>query len=109
MFGFGLWEICIVFFIVLIAVKPKDIPTFVHRFGRLYGEIMETYQTLLRNLRNSEETLERSLRIPTEQEDIPSNSPRAKKEPRPKTRKKRMPSPSNPRKKRTQRKKSEKE
>ncbi len=46
MFGIGISEIIIIVVVILIFVKPEDIPVFFRKAGRLFGELKRTYDRL---------------------------------------------------------------
>ncbi|OHD63328.1 MAG: hypothetical protein A2096_15780 [Spirochaetes bacterium GWF1_41_5] len=54
MFGIGFSEIIIIGIVILIFVNPADLPSFLRKAGKLYGEITGTYHSFLRLLRNIE-------------------------------------------------------
>ncbi len=46
MFGIGISEIIIIAVVILIFVKPEDIPVFFRKTGRLFGELKRTYDKM---------------------------------------------------------------
>lgn len=54
MFGLGVWEICLIFIVVIIFVRPNDLPSFVRKMGRLYQQALEAYHLVLANLRETD-------------------------------------------------------
>jgi sec-independent protein translocase protein TatB len=47
MFGIGLSEIILVILIVIIFIKPDDLPKFLRSAGRLYGKLKKTYNEII--------------------------------------------------------------
>jgi len=45
MFGIGLWEIVAVFAVIIVLIKPADLPVFIRNLGRLYRSFREFYKT----------------------------------------------------------------
>ncbi|WP_320047734.1 twin-arginine translocase TatA/TatE family subunit [uncultured Ilyobacter sp.] len=42
MFGLGFTEIIIILVVILVVVKPEDLPKFFKRIGQLYSELKKT-------------------------------------------------------------------
>jgi Sec-independent protein translocase protein TatA len=47
MFGVGFSEIIILFLVVIIFVRPDDLPKFLRMAGRLYGKAKKAYNELV--------------------------------------------------------------
>ena len=47
MFGIGFGEILIVLLIAIIFIRPEDLPKFLARAGRLYGQIKRMYKEVI--------------------------------------------------------------
>ena len=54
MFGLGFWEICLVALVVILFVKPEDLPVFFRKMGKFYGGATDAYHSMLMHLKNSE-------------------------------------------------------
>ena len=54
MFGLGFLEMCLIVLVVLIFIRPEDLPGFIRKVGQFYGQATEAYQVIWRNLRDSE-------------------------------------------------------
>lgn len=39
MMGLGLWELALIFLVVLIVIKPEDLPAFVRKVGAIYRKV----------------------------------------------------------------------
>lgn len=50
MFGLGFFEILMILVGILIFVHPQDLPTFVYRIGKVYGQIKESYNKFYREI-----------------------------------------------------------
>ncbi len=50
MFGLGFFEILMILVGILIFVHPQDLPTFVYRVGKIYGQIKESYNKFYREI-----------------------------------------------------------
>ena len=44
MFGLGTWEIVVILIVVLVAVKPSDIPKMLRTVGRAFRRFREMYR-----------------------------------------------------------------
>lgn len=51
MFGLGMSEMIIIGLVILIFVNPKDLPKFVYHVGKIYGQLMDSYQAMTRQIR----------------------------------------------------------
>jgi Sec-independent protein translocase protein TatA len=47
MFGIGFSEIIILFLVVIVLVRPADLPKFLRAAGRLYGKAKKAYRELI--------------------------------------------------------------
>jgi Sec-independent protein translocase protein TatA len=47
MFGIGISEIILIGFIIIVFIKPEDLPKFLRSAGRLYGKLKKTYNELM--------------------------------------------------------------
>ncbi len=50
MFGIGFFEILIIVFLILIFIKPEELPNFVRKAGKIYSQIKNAYYSFLRML-----------------------------------------------------------
>ncbi|MBN8216975.1 MAG: twin-arginine translocase TatA/TatE family subunit [Spirochaetes bacterium] len=50
MFGLDFGEFLILFIVVLVFVNPKDLPKFIYQVGKIYGQLMEAYHAMTRQL-----------------------------------------------------------
>lgn len=39
MFGFGFSELLIIFLLIIILVKPEELPSLIHQIGKFYGTL----------------------------------------------------------------------
>ena len=54
MFGIGFSEIVIILIIIILFVKPDDIPNFVKKVGKVFGQLKRSYDILIDTVRNLE-------------------------------------------------------
>ena len=47
MFGIGFGEILIVLLIAIVFIRPEDLPKFLARAGRLYGQLKRMYNEVI--------------------------------------------------------------
>ena len=47
MFGIGFSEIVIIALVVIVFVRPSDLPAFVRKLGRLYGQAKRAYAEIV--------------------------------------------------------------
>ena len=47
MFGIGFSEIVIIALVVIVFVRPADLPAFVRKLGRLYGQAKRAYNEII--------------------------------------------------------------
>ena len=50
MFGLGFWEIIVVFLVILVVVKPEDLPKLAHKIGEGYHKMTRYYYALIDEL-----------------------------------------------------------
>jgi Sec-independent protein translocase protein TatA len=48
MFGINLSEFVVIFCIVVIFVRPKDLPRFFYNIGKVYGQLKDAYRGLVK-------------------------------------------------------------
>ena len=39
MFGIGLWELIIIGIVIIVFIKPKDLPRFMRKIGKIYKDL----------------------------------------------------------------------
>jgi len=54
MFGLSGSEILVIFVILILFVRPEDLPTIVHHLGKIYGQVMRMYYTFLDEIKSLE-------------------------------------------------------
>ena len=54
MFGIGFWESIIILIMIIVLVKPEDIPEFIRKVGRVFGKIKRSYDLMVHNIRDIE-------------------------------------------------------
>jgi len=47
MFGIGFGEIVLVLLVAIVFIRPEDLPKFLSRAGRLYGQLKRLYNELI--------------------------------------------------------------
>lgn len=47
MFDFGLGELLLVLFLIIIFIRPEDFPALLRKGGKLYGQAMRIYYSVL--------------------------------------------------------------
>ena len=47
MFGIGFGEVVVIFIILIIFIRPKDLPNFLRSAGRLYGKARKMYNEVI--------------------------------------------------------------
>ncbi|MDR2480080.1 MAG: hypothetical protein LBD48_12310 [Treponema sp.] len=47
MFGIGLSEILLVALIIIVVIRPNDMPKFLRTLGRFYGKAKKTYKEII--------------------------------------------------------------
>ncbi len=47
MFGIGFWETIIIIIVIILMVKPEEIPQFMRTVGRIIGEIRKIYEDFI--------------------------------------------------------------
>ncbi len=55
MFGLGFWEIIVILLMVIVFVKPKDLPRFARKIGRYYGKFRDLSRYLSSKIRDFED------------------------------------------------------
>ena len=50
----GFFEFILIFIAIIIFIKPEDLPSFLNKIGRIYGQLKENYEYLIRSLRKTE-------------------------------------------------------
>lgn len=53
MFGLGFWELAIIALVVLIFVKPEDLPKILRKIGYYYGRIKEIGRSVQTQIEDS--------------------------------------------------------
>lgn len=81
MFGIGFWETIAIIIIIIIVIKPEDIPKFVYRAGKFLGEIKRSYDILINILKEPEQQIKKPTDAVIIDEDILSSSKSYKKKP----------------------------
>ncbi len=61
MFGIGFMEIIIILLVILIFIKPKDLPCFFKRIGRLYQEVTGLNNDLKKEINEIKEEIDGGL------------------------------------------------
>jgi len=79
MFGIGFWETIAIIIIIIIVVKPEDIPKFVYRVGKFLGEIKRSYDILIDTLKELEQQVKEPADAVIMDEDIFSSTKSYKK------------------------------
>jgi len=46
MFGLGIFELVIIAAVVLVFIRPEDLPRFLHRVGKLYAQLKDFYNII---------------------------------------------------------------
>ena len=54
MFGLGFWEIIAILVILVVMIRPKDLPLFIQRMGRLYSKIIDLHRVVTGKMREVE-------------------------------------------------------
>ena len=54
MFGLGFWEIVAIIVVVVVVVRPRDLPSFVRKLGRIYGRILDLHRLFTKTMRDAE-------------------------------------------------------
>ncbi len=55
MFGIGFSEIMVILIVVILLVKPDNIPNFVRKVGKIFGQLKKSYDTLIDTIRTLEQ------------------------------------------------------
>ena len=48
MFGIGFGEVLIILLVAIVFIRPEDLPKFLARAGRFYGQIKRMYNEVMR-------------------------------------------------------------
>ncbi len=54
MFGLGIWEILAILFVVVLLIRPQDLPKLLYKAGKMYGKLKELSNAMLEMVRNAE-------------------------------------------------------
>jgi Sec-independent protein translocase protein TatA len=76
MFGINFSEFLVILCIVVIFVRPKDLPKFFHSIGKIYGQIRETYKHFC----NTKEELLQDLKSEIDLEEMAVNDSQKEQE-----------------------------
>jgi Sec-independent protein translocase protein TatA len=84
MFGLGIWELVIIIIVVVLFVKPEDLPKFFRKVGKLYGELKRYNDEILVKFRTIDQQVKKPLTIitnelnkaqdPEEKSKVPADS-----------------------------------
>jgi Sec-independent protein translocase protein TatA len=47
MFGLSVGEILLLIVVMVVFIKPEDLPAIVRQLGRMYGQLMQIYRTFM--------------------------------------------------------------
>ena len=61
MFGLGFWETMVILLVIIIFVKPSDLPVFMRKAGQLLGKARAGYDTLKEALHRIESEEKRNI------------------------------------------------
>ena len=50
MFGIGFGEILIVLLVTIVFIRPEDLPKFLARTGRLFGQLKRMYNEVIKTI-----------------------------------------------------------
>ncbi len=64
MFGLGFWEIMIVLVVIVIFVRPKDLPRFIRRVGEFYGQVRKFGTMVNDQMQDLEHEIRKETRLP---------------------------------------------
>jgi Sec-independent protein translocase protein TatA len=81
MFGLGIGELAIIVIIIIIFVKPEDLPKFFRKVGRLYAELKKYNDDLLGKFRTFDQQIKKSLSIDIPGKEQHTASPEAENPP----------------------------
>jgi sec-independent protein translocase protein TatB len=59
MFGISGNEILIILLIAILVVKPEDLPRLIRQIGRIYGQIMRVYYSLLDEINSMDDLIKK--------------------------------------------------
>ncbi len=60
MFGLGFWEIMVILLVVVVFIRPKDLPSFIRNLGRIYRRIIDFNRDLTDMAREIESEVRQS-------------------------------------------------
>ncbi|HMA99819.1 MAG TPA: hypothetical protein VKS21_02425 [Spirochaetota bacterium] len=69
MFGLGIWEITIIIILIVIFIKPADLPAFLYRIGKLYGQFSSYYNKLRFQIDKTRRSLEQEINLHSKEAD----------------------------------------
>ena len=76
MFGLGLWEIVIILIVIIIFVRPRDLPKFFRNLGKMYRQITNLYKNMSETMKNVEVEINKSaIAADTAGSDIEKDQP----------------------------------
>lgn len=58
MFGFGASEIVVIVIVLIVLVKPQDLPGISRKVGKIYGTIVKQLNVIKRTFKNFEDEIE---------------------------------------------------
>ena len=58
MFGLGFWEVVIIVVVLIIALKPEDIPHFFRKVGKIYKEIADFNAQICKMIKDMDTVIE---------------------------------------------------
>ena len=61
MFGIGFWETIIIIIVMILVVKPDDIPNVVYKVGKFIGELKKSYDMFIDTLHELEDKVKQSI------------------------------------------------
>ncbi len=67
MFGLGIWELVIIVIVVILFVRPEDMPKFFRKVGKLYGELKRYNDEIMHKFRTIDQQLKKPVSIITEE------------------------------------------
>lgn len=70
MFGLGGVEFLLVLLVIVIVVKPSDLPKFVYKVGQLYGQMREAYNQFVSQIREMEWIVKKQVEAEIEAERL---------------------------------------
>ena len=70
MFGIGFGEILIVLIVIIIFVRPDDLPKFLYSAGRFYGKVKKMYKEIMEVKDSIIDEVDKALPELTDSEEI---------------------------------------